>query len=200
VVAEKKRILVIDDNADIRDLIQYIFEKAGKLVIQGEDGVKGLAKVKSQRPDLILLDTTMPGISGLDVLTAIRKDRNSEISAIPVVMLTANHLRTKKGNGSEKPTVLKASDMTLDLLTRELRVGEKLVPITRTEFDFIHLLMEEPNRVFTRAQVSHAIGISAEFTSDHLLDTHASRLRIKILNAGGPRAISAVRAVGYRLI
>jgi DNA-binding response OmpR family regulator len=59
-------------------------------VIQGEDGEKGLAKVKTQRPDLILLDTTMPGISGLDVLTAIRKDRDSEISAIPVVMLTAN--------------------------------------------------------------------------------------------------------------
>ena len=101
---------------------------------------------------------------------------------------------------SREPRIYFTKVSTLDLLTRELRVGDKLVPITRTEFDFIHLLMEEPNRVFTRAQVSHAIGISAEFTSDHLLDTHASRLRIKILNAGGPRAISAVRAVGYRLI
>jgi len=90
VVADKKRILVIDDNADIRDLIQYIFEKAGKQVIQGEDGAKGLAQVKAHRPDLILLDTTMPGISGLDVLKAIRSDRDSEISSIPVVMLTAN--------------------------------------------------------------------------------------------------------------
>jgi two-component system phosphate regulon response regulator PhoB len=87
---EKKKILVIDDNADIRDLIQLICEKAGKIVIQGEDGEKGLALIKTQRPDLILLDTTMPGISGLDVLTAIRKDRDSVISAIPVVMLTAN--------------------------------------------------------------------------------------------------------------
>ena len=96
--------------------------------------------------------------------------------------------------------MLEAGGLSLDLLTRELKVGEVLVPITRTEFDFIHLLMEEPNRVLTRAQVSHAIGVSPEFTSDHLLDTHASRLRIKILNAGGPRAISAVRAVGYRFI
>jgi two-component system phosphate regulon response regulator PhoB len=87
---EKKKIVVIDDNDDIRDLIQLICEKAGKIVIQGEDGVKGLALIKTQRPDLILLDTTMPGISGLDVLTAIRKDRDSVISAIPVVMLTAN--------------------------------------------------------------------------------------------------------------
>ena len=90
VSADKKRILVIDDNADIRDLVQYIFEKAGKLVIQGEDGEKGIAQAKAHRPDLILLDTTMPGISGLEVLKAIRIDRDSEISSIPVVMLTAN--------------------------------------------------------------------------------------------------------------
>ena len=89
-IADKKRILVIDDNADIRDLIEYIFKKDGKLVIQGEDGEKGLAKVKAERPDLILLDTTMPGISGLDVLKVIRQDVDREISAIPVVMLTAN--------------------------------------------------------------------------------------------------------------
>ena len=88
--ADKKRILVIDDNADIRDLVQYIFEKAGKLVIQGEDGEKGIAQAKAHRPDLILLDTTMPGISGLEVLKAIRQDSDDEISAIPVVMLTAN--------------------------------------------------------------------------------------------------------------
>jgi DNA-binding response OmpR family regulator len=90
VIADKKRILVIDDNADIRDLVQFIFEKDGKLVSQGEDGEKGLAQLKVERPDLILLDTTMPGMSGLDVLKAIREDSNSEISAIPVVMLTAN--------------------------------------------------------------------------------------------------------------
>lgn len=89
-IGDKKRILVIDDNADIRDLIEYIFKKDGKLVIQGEDGEKGLAKVKAERPDLILLDTTMPGISGLDVLKLIRQDVDREISAIPVVMLTAN--------------------------------------------------------------------------------------------------------------
>ena len=90
VIADKKRILVIDDNADIRDLIEYIFEKDGKHVIQGEDGEKGLAKLKAERPDLILLDTTMPGISGLDVLKVIRQNVDNEISTIPVVMLTAN--------------------------------------------------------------------------------------------------------------
>ena len=84
-------------------------------------------------------------------------------------------------------------------MSHELRVGDAIVPLTRTEFDFIELLMQQPKRVFTREQVISAIGGSSEYSSDHLLDTHASRLRIKIKGAGGPKVISAVRAVGYKL-
>lgn len=88
--AEMKKILVIDDNSDIRDLIQFIFEKAGRQVIQGESGEKGLAQLKAFRPDVVLLDATMPGISGLDVLISIRHDEDSDLSRTPVMMLTAN--------------------------------------------------------------------------------------------------------------
>jgi len=86
----KKRILVIDDNADIRNLIQYIFEKAGISVSQGSDGENGLAQLKSEKPDLVLLDSMMPGISGLDVLKTIREDSDPNLNQVPVVMLTAN--------------------------------------------------------------------------------------------------------------
>jgi DNA-binding response OmpR family regulator len=95
--------------------------------------------------------------------------------------------------------VLQAGELTLDVLSHELRVHDVLVPLTKTEFEFIELLMSAPKRVFTRDQVISAIGASSEYSSDHLLDTHASRLRIKIKGAGGPKAIAAVRAVGYRL-
>ena len=88
--AEMKKILVIDDNSDIRDLIQFIFEKAGRQVIQGENGEKGLAQLKAFRPDAVLLDAAMPGISGLDVLKEIRNDEDSDLRRIPVMMLTAN--------------------------------------------------------------------------------------------------------------
>jgi CheY-like chemotaxis protein len=88
--AEMKKILVIDDNSDIRDLIAFIFEKAGLKVIQSANGESGLQELKSKRPDLVLLDATMPGISGLEVLKAIRKDTDKELSRIPVMMLTAN--------------------------------------------------------------------------------------------------------------
>ena len=79
-------------------------------------------------------------------------------------------------------------------------VGTERVALTKTEYDFFRLLMEQPTRVFTREQVIEAIGGSVDFSSDHLLDTHASRLRLKIKAAGGPRVISAIRGVGYRLI
>ena len=87
---DKKRILVIDDNADIRNLIQFIFEKAGMEVSQGTDGENGLAQLKSEKPDLVLLDSMMPGLSGLDVLKTIREDPDVYLSHVPVVMLTAN--------------------------------------------------------------------------------------------------------------
>jgi CheY-like chemotaxis protein len=88
--AEMKKILVIDDNSDIRDLIQFIFEKAGLQVIHGADGESGLVKLKSNRPHLVLLDATMPGLSGLEVLKAIRQNPDKELSRVPVMMLTAN--------------------------------------------------------------------------------------------------------------
>ena len=87
---EVKKILIIDDNSDIRDLVQFIFEKAGLTVIHGENGEKGLAKLRALRPDLVLLDTTMPGISGLEVLKEIRNDEDRDLRRIPVMMLTAN--------------------------------------------------------------------------------------------------------------
>jgi hypothetical protein len=72
--------------------------------------------------------------------------------------------------------------------------------LTRTEFEFLERLMENPTRVYTREQLIEAIGASQDYSSDHLLDTHASRMRIKIKSAGGPRVIAAIRTVDYRLL
>lgn len=221
-------VLVVDDDPKVRDFVKSSLESQDFRVIEAVNALETMVKLVNDKPHLIILEIGIGQPDGLEVCREIRK--HSEIPIIMLTvrhdeideamclaagandflrkpvsktilgLRVANQLRTKKVVELAPQTVLRAAELSLDLLTRELRVGETLVPITRTEFDFIHLLMEEPNRVFTRAQVSQAIGISAEFTSDHLLDTHASRLRIKILNAGGPRAISAVRAVGYRLI
>ena len=102
-------------------------------------------------------------------------------------------------NGAGKSTLVRtiAGDYQPD--DGHIEIDGVPVPLTRTEFDFLQLLMTKPKHVHTREQVIEAIGGSALYSSDSLLDTHASRLRAKIKSADGPRAIHAVRGVGYRL-
>ena len=88
----------------------------------------------------------------------------------------------------------------MDTETRDLTVGGKKIDLTRTEYDFLHLLISNPKRVFTREQISEAIGTSLEYSSDHLLDTHASRIRMKIKEVSDIKVLHAVRGVGYRLL
>lgn len=87
--AEKRSILVIDDNEDIRQLITLILESAGFAVLTASDGADGLQQSKVSKPDLILLDAMMPGLTGMDVLERIRKDKDSKVNSIPIMMLTS---------------------------------------------------------------------------------------------------------------
>lgn len=223
----KNAVLVVDDNEDIRAFVRISLEEEGYRVIEAADGESALLAFKSESPDVVLLDIGIGLPDGFEVCRMIRSDssvpiimltkRSDEVDEAMCLVAgaddyirkpvsprilslrVANQLRRSKEGNSKEATLLQAGELTLDVLSHELRVGEVLVPLTKTEFDFIELLMQEPKRVFTREQVISAIGGSSEYSSDHLLDTHASRLRIKIKGAGGPKAISAVRAVGYRL-
>lgn len=87
----------------------------------------------------------------------------------------------------------------MDLASREVRVHAALVPLTSTEFQLLHLLMTHPKQVFTRDQIAPMLGASQNFGLDSAIDTHVSRLRMKIRKAGGPEVVIAVRGVGYRL-
>lgn len=87
----------------------------------------------------------------------------------------------------------------MDVLAREVRVNSALISLTVTEFEILKLLMEHPRRVFTRDQLAPVIGATQNSGLDHALDTHASRLRVKIRKAGGPDVVISVRGVGYRL-
>jgi DNA-binding response OmpR family regulator len=223
----KNSVLVVDDNEDIRAFVRVCLEEEGYRVIEAVDGDSALLSFRSQNPDMVLLDIGIGLPDGFEVCRIIRTEssvpiimltkRSDEVDEAMCLVAGADDYirkpvsprilslrvasqirRSKRGNGTET-TLLQAGDLTLDVLSRELRVGEVLVPLTKTEFDFIELLIHEPKRIFTREQVISAIGGSSEYSSDHLLDTHASRLRIKIKGAGGPKAISAVRSVGYKL-
>jgi len=223
----KNGVLVVDDNEDIRAFVRISLEEEGYRVTEANDGESALSIFRAEKPEIILLDIGIGIPDGFEVCRIIRSEssvpiimltkRTDEVDEAMCLVAgaddyirkpvsprilslrVANQLRRSKSADGKVATLLQAGDLILDVLSRELRVGDVLVPLTKTEFDFIELLIQEPKRVFTRNQVISAIGASSEYSSDHLLDTHASRLRIKIKGAGGPKAISAVRAVGYRL-
>ncbi len=220
-------ILVVDDNEDIRAFARTSLENEGYRVIEAFDGVDALEKFNKESPSLVILDIGIGQPDGFEVCRLIRKisstpiimltTRGDEVdeamclaagaddyitkpvSARILGLRVTNQLRRRTAQQSEKVEVLTAGSLILDLVSHELKANGNLVALTRTEFEFMRLLMEQPKRVFTREQVIEAIGGSVDFSSDHLLDTHASRIRVKIQAAGGPRVISAVRAVGYRL-
>lgn len=223
----KDTILIVDDNEDIRAFVRTCLESESYRVVEASDGVSAMLVFAREHPSVVILDIGIGQPDGFEVARTIRSESSVPIIMLtnrvgevdeamclaagaddyirkPVsprilALRVANQVRRRSVGDGNAVTLLKAGGLTLDLLSHELRVGDAIVPLTRTEFDFIELLMHQPKRVFTREQVISAIGGSSEYSSDHLLDTHASRLRIKIKGAGGPKVISAVRAVGYKL-
>lgn len=109
--------------------------------------------------------------------------------------------QVKRGATQRAPraNILVWGPLEMDLSQHHFAVEGKTVSLTNTEFQFLQLLMENPQRIFTRNQVLEAIGHMQGEGSNHLVDTHASRLRTKILRNGGPKVIDVVRSVGFRL-
>jgi len=223
-----ERILVVDDNEDIRQFVRFVLEPEGYRVIEAPDGNAALEEIRGTEPDLIILDLSIGQPDGMDICRSIRKN-----SMVPIIVLTshsdevdeamclaigaddfiakpvaprililrvATQIRHKRAGQGLGRRVLVAGELKLDLETRELKVAGNSVSLTRIEFDFLQLLLREPKRVFTREQIIEAIGGSVDFSSDKLIDTHASRIRIKVRDSGGPETLIAVRGVGFRLM
>lgn len=223
----KERILIVDDQLDVRIYVRTCLEQQGFSVVEAENGREALRLFKETSPALLILDLSIGQPDGFEVCREIRKTSN-----VPIIMLTSHdqeldevmclaagaddyitkpvsdqilklrvstQLRHRSAGAEPLSTKMTIEDLELDINSREFMVKGILVPLTRIEFDFLELLMTKPKHVHTREQVIEAIGGSVSFSSDGLIDTHASRIRAKIKSAGGPRAIHAVRGVGYRL-
>ena len=225
---QRELILIVDDSEDIRLFVRKSLEAEGFRVSEAQDGVSAMAKFQDEKPAVIVLDLSIGQPDGFEVCREIRKvstvpiimltNHDQEVdeamclaagaddyitkpvSARSLALRGTTQLRHRSLKPVQLARILEAENLSLNTESRDLIVGKERVLLTKTEYDFLHILMEQPMRVFTREEVIEAIGGSVEFSSDHLLDTHASRLRLKIKAAGGPRVISAIRGVGYRLI
>lgn len=223
----KEKILIVDDQPDVRIFVKTCLEEQGFSVVEAENGLEALRLFKEANPALLILDLSIGQPDGFEVCREIRKR-----SSVPIIMLTSHdqeldevmclaagaddyitkpvsaqilklrvntQLRHRSAGVEPLSTKIAIGGLGLDIDGREFTVEGIPVPLTRIEFDFLELLMTKPKHVHTREQVIEAIGGSVSFSSDGLIDTHASRIRAKIKSAGGPRAIHAVRGVGYRL-
>ncbi len=223
----RKSILVVDDNEDIRLLLRAILVEEGFDVIDAINGEEALSKFASLKPALVVLDLSIGQPDGYAVCNEIRKT-----STVPIIVLTSRgeevdeamclaagaddfitkpvsprilalrvkaQLRHKVQQPDSEEKLLKSGVLELNLESHEFSVNGAVVALTRTEYDFLKLLMVNPKKVFSRERVVEAIGGSPTFSSDHLLDTHASRLRQKVKLAGGPNIVHAIRGVGFCL-
>ncbi len=222
------RILVVDDEPHIVELVRYNLLQEGFDVVTAADGGEALARARDARPDLIILDIMLPSVDGLEVCRRIRRE-----SAVPIIMLTARDGEVERVGGLEsgaddyvtKPFSprelvarvrailrrtaappappaagpLRAGALVLDPATHEVTLRGRPVDLTAKEFELLRLLMSHPNRVFTRDFLLERIWGYDYYGSTRTVDMHISRLREKIEDDPvAPTYIVTVRGVGYK--
>jgi len=222
-----KKILVVDDEEKIRELVKNYLEKEGFEVLQAADGVEALESITKDKPNLIVLDWLLPGMSGLEICRQVRQKSN-----IPIIMLTARTeevdkllglelgaddyvtkpfslreltarirvvLRRTEPDDENKTETIKVGGLEINLNRHEVWSEGKSISLTPTEFKILTLLLSNPGRVYSRLQLlDAALGFAYE-GYERSIDTHVSNLRKKIEpDPVNPRYILTVYGTGYR--
>ena len=218
------RILVVDDEPQIVDLLRSYLRRDGFTVEQAVDGEAALAAFGRLRPDLVILDLMLPKVDGREVCRRIR-----DASHTPIIMLTARDEETDKLLGLElgaddyitKPfsprevvarvravlrrgtreatDLVRAGDLTIDLRAHEVSLQGRRVDLTPTEFRLLEILAGHPNQVFTRMQLIDRVQGHAFDGYERTVDAHVKNLRGKVEpDPRNPRYIMTVYGVGYK--
>ena len=222
----KGRILVIDDEEDLVELVRYNLEQEGFQVKSASDGESGLAVARQELPDLILIDLMLPGMDGLELCRSLRAENRT--ASIPVIMLTAKSAESDRIVGLElgaddyvvKPfspreliarvkavlrrthpprlqsKVIHRGDLTIDLSRRVARIHGSTMKLTATEFRLLQFFAEHPGRVFSRSELIDAALGREVSVVDRTIDVHVTGLRKKLGTCND--WIETVRGFGYR--
>jgi two-component system alkaline phosphatase synthesis response regulator PhoP len=223
----KRKILVVDDEPKIVELIRLYLEKDGYRVLAATDGLEALELARRQRPDLVLLDLMLPGMGGLDVCRILQDEAD-----VPIIMLTAKTtdedkliglelgaddyitkpfnprevvarvravLRRVGKEAARGPTEMRFAGLVIDRRRREVRVRGEVANLTPTEFRLLEVLAGEPGRAFTRLELlDRVFGFDFE-GFERTVDVHVKNLRKKIEpDPRQPTYVKTVYGVGYK--
>jgi two-component system, OmpR family, KDP operon response regulator KdpE len=219
------RLLLIEDDAEIRRALVHALTDLGHTVASTGQGYSALQLVMDEQPDLVLLDLGLPDVDGREVLRMLRA-----VTAIPVIVATArdgepaiiealdlgaddfvikpfgaNHLDARiravlrRGGESSRPAPLTVGDLQLDPVSRTVRLSGRPVELTRREYDLLHYLMQRPGAVVTRRELVAEVWRQPYVNADKTIDVHISWLRRKLgEDAREPRYVHTIRGVGVR--
>lgn len=221
-----QRVLVVDDEAAIVELVSYNLTREGFDVISESDGKNAVERAQSDLPDLIILDVMLPGITGLDVCRALRK-----FTDVPIIMLTARKdevdrvlglelgaddyvtkpfspreliarvkaILRRSGKVRETDEEIRAKGLVVDTERRQVSMDGRVLNLTFTEFELLHILAKNPGRAFTREDLLARVWGADFFGDARTVDVHVRHLREKLMeDPATPRFIETVRGVGYR--
>ena len=217
-----KKILVIEDEKNIQNIIKEFLESAKYKVNTADDGLEGINLIQNNNYDLILLDIMMPKIDGFVVCEMIRKNSNVPIIiltaltdeesqlkgfdkladdyitkpfSMPVVLKHIEAILRRTENINNKVDVLKYKNISLNIETYDVFVDNKKVALTYREFEILKLLLENQGKVFTRDNILNSIWNYDYFGDDKIVNTHIKNIRKKL----GYDYIETIRGVGYRI-
>ncbi|MBY5359656.1 response regulator [Rhizobium leguminosarum] len=223
------RILVVDDEPHIRDVICFALERASLASMAARNGTEAMTAFRRGNIDLIILDVGMPDMDGLEVCRQIRKT-----SALPILFLSARDeeidrvlgleiggddyvtkpfsprelvarvkaILKRSGNeaGSDRRhATLVAGELSLDRRGRTVMFGESTIAMTSLEFAILDALLSRPDMVFSREQLMEAAYGAGTYVADRTIDSHVRNIRAKFLAAGGQGIITTVHGIGFKL-
>jgi len=220
----KERILVVDDDEKITNLLRRALSYEGYVTDVAHDGQRALSLALEHHPDLVILDLMMPGMDGLEVCRRLREGGSE-----PILMLTARDEVSDRVHGLDsgaddymvKPfaleelmarvrallrrrepdarSELRFSDLVLDTASREARRGDRVIELSAKEFDLLSLFMRNPRRVLSREMILEQAWGYDFYGESNVIEVYVGYLRQKLEANGEPRLIHTVRGAGYVL-
>jgi len=222
----KATVLVIDDEADLIELVGYNLEKEGYAVIGAADGESGFAQAVGEKPDVIVVDLMLPGIDGLEVCRMLRAEGTT--SRIPIIMLTAKAAEADRIVGLElgaddymtkpfsprelmarikallrrssgyrqPPAIIRHGNLSIDPSSHEVRCGNKMLDLTATQYQLLQFLAAHPGLVYSRASMIDDALGRDVTVLERTVDVHIMSLRKKLGRCGG--WIETIRGFGYK--